>query len=330
LGPKQVNKTMKITSLYFNILLLPFYLFPFSPFPLFAQTTISDYKIAYNVHVPDTTKDDWEIMIMNSDGSAKKNISSHPDVAWTYHAHKDKLYFVSDRDTTYRHYFLYEMNSDGKNLRKVTDLRLEDSWISSRHDGKELIVVGRIGAAIRHQFFLINTATGQFQQLTRDTAAYHGHPCFSPDGKQIVFSYKKNKRDRNSIEELYLMNADGTRGHQLTHYPMDNISVKEPGYKAASAKWHPSGAFITFLSLRDGRNSIYAIRPDGSATWKLLDNDEADGWHDWSPDGNWLVYDKSDIAGNQYHIMLMNWQTKETVQLTDTMYRSQLAPVFVK
>jgi TolB protein len=300
------------------------------PISLSAQIDIRDYKIAYNIHVPDTSKDDWEIMSMNIDGSEKKNISAHPDVAWMYHAHDDKIYFVSDRDTTYRHYFLYEMNADGQHVRKVSDLRLEDSWISSRHHGQELIVVGRIGRDIRHQLFLINTANGQYRQLTRDTAAYHGHPCFSPDGKQIVFSYKENKRDRNVPEDLYLMNDDGTGGHRLSHYPMDNPSAREPGYKAASAKWHPSGTFITFLSLRDGRNSIYAIRPDGSETWKLLENAESDGWHDWSPDGNWLTYDQSDIEGKQFHIMLMNWQTKAKTKLTDTTYKSQLAPVFVR
>lgn len=37
----------------------------------------------------------------------------------------------------------------------------------------------------------------------------------------------------------------------------------------------------------------------------------------------------SDARESQYHIMLMNWATKEVQQLTDTTYKSQLSPVFL-
>jgi TolB protein len=62
----------------------------------------------------------------------------------------------------------------------------------------------------------------------------------------------------------------------------------------------------------------------------LTDSQTAEGWHDWSPDGKWLAYDASDIEGKQFQIMLMNWQTKELKQLTDSSYKSQFAPVFVE
>ena len=48
--------------------------------------------------------------------------------------------FISGRDTCRRCYLLYEMDADGGNLRKVSDIRLADSWMSSRKDGTELIV----------------------------------------------------------------------------------------------------------------------------------------------------------------------------------------------
>lgn len=288
------------------------------------------YSIAYNIHVPDTTKDDWEIMHMNLDGSNKQNITNHRDVAWTYHAYQNRLFFISDRDTSYRCFFLYECDANGKGLKKISNLRLEDSWMSTRNQGRELIVTGRIGRAIRFQFFLVNTLNGQYRQLTQDTAAMYSDPCFSPDGKKIVFSYKKNRRDRSTHEELYLMNADGTGMTQLTHYPENNPSAKEYGYKAGSARWHPTENFITYVSKQDGRNRIFAITPDGKKQWKLLDNPNSDGWHDWSSDGSWLVFNSSDNAETQYHITLMNWKTKEQKQLTDNTYKSQLGPVFVE
>ena len=71
-------------------------------------------SIAYNIHLPDTTKDDWEIMRMKFDGSDKKNITNYPDVAWTYLAYKSRLFFISDRDTCYRCFFLYECDCQWK------------------------------------------------------------------------------------------------------------------------------------------------------------------------------------------------------------------------
>jgi TolB protein len=70
-----------------------------------------------------------------------------------------------------------------------------------------------------------------------------GDPCFSPDGKKIAFYYQKDKTDKTSHEELFLMNDDGTGITQLTHYPENNPSAKEYGYRAGATKWHPTEKF---------------------------------------------------------------------------------------
>ena len=294
------------------------------------KSTEKKISIAYNVHLPDTTKDDWEIIKMNFDGTGKKNILNNDDVAWTYTTYKNRLFFISDRDTCYRCFFLYETDANGSIVKKVSNLQLEDSWMSTRKDGEEMIVAGRIGKVVRYQFFIINTKTGAYRQITKDTSALYRDPCFSPDGKKIVFSYQKNKRDKSTHEELYLMNEDGSELTQLTHYPENNPSAKDYGYRAGSARWHPTENFISYVSLQDGRHSIFAITPDGKKQWKLIDNPESEGWHDWSSDGKWLVFNSSDKAETQYHITLVNWQTKEKKQLTDMTYKSQLSPVFIE
>lgn len=293
------------------------------------QNNAQNYTIAYNVHILDTTRDNYDIFTMNMDGSGKKNIINNDDVAWTYYAYKDRLFFISDRDTCYRCFFLYECDKDGNNIKKVSQLMLEDSWMCSRHKGDEIIVTGRIGT-IRYQLFVINTISGEYKQLTNDTAAMYFDPCFSPDGRQIVFSYKKEKRNKSTHEELYIMNENGTGMKQLTHYPENNISSKEYGYRAGASIWHPTENYITYVSKQDGRHSIFAVTTDGKKLWKLTENTTAEGWHDWSPDGKWLVFNSSDPEETQYHITLMNWETKEQKQLTDNTYRSQLSPVFIE
>ena len=202
--------------------------------------------------------------------------------------------------------------------------------MSARNGGEEIIVGGRLGDSVRNQLFLIKRGDGSFRQLTKDTAAIFRDACFSPDGKKIVFSYQKNKIDKSAHEELYLMNEDGTAFTQLTRYPENNPSAKEYGYRAGAARWHPNENFISYVSRQDGRHSIFAVSPDGKKQWKLIENPESEGWHDWSPDGHWLVFNNSDNKETQFHISLMNWVTKEKEQLTDTSFKSQLGPVFIE
>lgn len=286
-------------------------------------------KIVYNV-LENKDKDDYDLYAMNTDGSGQTNITRHPDVAWTYYAWKDKLYFISDRDTCHRCYFLYESDADGNRVRKVANLRLEDSWMSSRHNGKEIIVTGRIGREIRYQLFLVNTASGAFRQLTTDTTAAYSDPCFSPDGKQIVYRYKKKRRDRNEKAELWLMNADGSgTPRQLTHYPPNDTTAQWHSYHAGPPHWNEQAGYITYQSLQEGKYSIYAVPPDGRRNFKLVDMPLEAGWHSWSPDGDWLAMDVFNHEQTTFDIWLWNRKTKELKQLTNT-ERYEQSPVFVE
>lgn len=64
--------------------------------------------------------------------------------------------------------------------------------------------------------------------------------------------------------------------------------------------------------------------------WKLTGNLSVEGWYNWSPNGNPLAFDSSNPEEIQYHIMLMDWKSPKTVQLTDTTSHNPFAPVFVK
>lgn len=292
------------------------------------ENRLNNWKIAYNVLV-DSANDNYDVFVMNTDGSGKRNITNHPDVAWTYYAWKNRLFFISDRDTCRRCYFLYEMDNHGRNPRKVTPLQLEDSWMSSRNNGRELVVTGRIGKEVRMQLFLVDSETGSFRQLTNDTVALYRDPLFSPDGTQIVFAYKKNRRDRNEIEELYGMHADGSEMYQLTHFPANDTTAKWHSYHAGPPRWNKQENFISYQSFQNGKYSLYAVAPDGSRQWKLTDNNFDEGWHDWSPDGRWLFLETFDTAQTQFAIHRMDWQMKTLLQLTDTTYKYQQAPVVI-
>ncbi len=288
------------------------------------------WRLAFNT-LENQAGDDYEVYTMGIDGSDLKNVTNHKDVAWTYYSIPGKLLYNSDREACRRCYFLYESDIDGAYPRKVTNLQLEDSWMGSRNNGKELVVSGRIDTRVRYQLFIVDRATGSYRQLTNEPAAAFRDPSFSPDGKQIIYVYKKNRTDRTEIEELYIMNADGTNRRKLTTYPKDDPLGKDPGYHVGPPHWNAKYKFITYQSNQAGKQSIYAVTPDGKKQWKLTESKLDEGWHDWSPDGEWLAFDSRDEATGRYDIYLMNYKTKETKKLTGSSTKKyHQSPVFLQ
>ncbi|MCC7308524.1 MAG: PD40 domain-containing protein [Acidobacteria bacterium] len=294
-----------------------------------AEAQDPSWKVAFNV-LQDPKADDYEVYTIGIDGSGPRNVTGNKDVAWTYHSIPGKVLFVSDRGACRRCYFLYESDLEGGNIRKITNLQLEDSWMGSRSNGKELIVAGRIDTRVRYQLFIVDRESGAFRKLTQEPEAAFRDPTFSPDGKRVAYVYKKKRTDRTEIEEMYIMNLDGTNRRKLTTYPASDPLAKDPGYKVGPPQWNAKYDFISYQSNQEGKQSIYAVTPDGKKQWKLTDSKLDEGWHDWSPDGKWLVFDSRDAATGRYDLMLMNYRTKEIKNLTgSSAFKYHQAPVFI-
>ncbi len=294
----------------------------------FAQR--SDLKIAYNVHA-DTATGNYEIFVMNADGSGKKNISNHPSIDWVYYAYGNKLYFVSDRDTTKRKYQLFEMNSDGTEVRKISKFVVDDSYISSRRNGTELIVSSRKDGP--RAFYIIDLKGSIITKVLPKGLEYIADPLFIGDGKKIVFRgcpqspFKTRKgNDPVSNDELYLINDDGTGLDKLTTYPATDTTAEWHSYHSGPPRWNSKKNVITYPSFRDGKMVLMAfdLNSNKSSEWFAHQNEA--GWHDWSSDGRWVVADMSSPTG--YDIYMIDPTTKSVKRLTDD-WRSEQYPVFV-
>ena len=289
----------------------------------------AQYRIAYNVY-EDTARDNYDIYIMNMDGTEQKNITNTPGVEWVYYAYEDRIFFISDRDTCHRCYFLYEMDVDGNNVKKLSDLQLEDSWMSSRNRASEMIVLGRIGKQVRSQLFLVNLENGSSKQLTNDTVSSKRDPLFLPGGNEIVLAYRPDKSLRRTVPaELWKMNLDGSDKAQLSFFPKSDTTTQWFEYHAGPPQWNNKYKFISYLSKQQGQTQIYALTVDGQKHWQLTKDELSSGWHSWSPDGEWLIMDKSTHEGKQFDIYLMNYKTRKTTQLTKG-WKTEQAPVFVE
>ncbi len=300
---------------------------PPPPAPPPAEPQAPALRIAYNVFT-NSPKDNYEIFVMDMEGKNKRNITNTPGVEWVYASHGDRLYFLSDRDTCHRCYFLYEMDATGGNLRRLSDRQLQDSWVASRMNGTEFLVDPK---GIRDTAFFLIDAKGLVADTLYHGLAYANDPCFSPDGEQVVFrgSGKKFKEGIGFLDELYVINTDGSDLHQLTHYPAADTSAEWWQYHAGPPFWDANTNRISFMSMRKGNYSIFSINPDGSDERQLTGDSLSEGWHAWSPDGEWLVFNASDRAETWFDIALISKEGGEAMRLTtDTLFEQ--APVFVE
>ncbi|MBN2174500.1 MAG: hypothetical protein JW731_10220 [Bacteroidales bacterium] len=297
-------------------------------FPATRNSSIdtSRLMIAYNVLV-DEIADDYEVFVMNLDGSGKRNISNSPGVDWVYYANKDKIYFVSDRDTAHRHYFLWEMNADGFNKRRVSDLRLEDCFFSSRNNGLEFII--KPHRFIDSAFYIIDL-NGRLIRKVDPGLPYFYDVSFSPDGESIVFrgANKKSKKEEGFSDELYVMNIETGLKKRITQYPADDTTAEWWAYHAGPPVWEPNRNIISYASKRKGVYSLFSVYPNGSDSKQITPDGFDAVYHSWSPDGEFLVTDGTGTIGENYDIYLMQANGSGIERLTsDTIYEQ--GPVFV-
>jgi DNA-binding winged helix-turn-helix (wHTH) protein len=100
-------------------------------------------------------------------------------------------------------------------------------------------------------------------------------PSFSPDGKQVVFSWNG---ERDGVENLFILTAGVGGARRLT----------EGASPATNPAWSPDGSWIAF---RRGLGEIWVVRPDGSGERRLSETKAVPtaARLAWSPDSKVLI-----------------------------------------
>jgi Tol biopolymer transport system component len=132
----------------------------------------------------------------------------------------------------------------------------------------------------------------------------------SPDQKQMLVA-----RGAPPNIDVFLYDATGALVRKLTDQP--NFDYQP--------RWSPDGQRLAYVSVRENRQVIFTMRPDGSEPTQLTVNGVQNSEPAWSPDGRRIVF-RSERNGNP-DIFVMNADGSDQRALT-TDARAEYMPTW--
>jgi Tol biopolymer transport system component len=134
-----------------------------------------------------------------------------------------------------------------------------------------------------------------FDSVTAPMWAYGSH-----DGRFLLFN-----SPLSGSRNLWLAPRDGSAA------PRQVTSV--PGDALAHSSLSPDGSRVAFASIAAGHSDIWTQRVDGSDLRQLTNDETADSWPVWSPDGEWIVFNSDRATGRETRRINANGGASEKI-----------------
>lgn len=187
---------------------------------------------------------------------------------------------------------LYVVDADGSNLTPLNDVEaLDPQHPTWSPDGERIAFYSRAKRAL----FAANADGSDPVELLAIQAT---EPAWSPDGTEIAFV------NRDSGQEIYVMDADGSNLRNLT----DNPAAAE-----GSPAWSPDGSMIAF----EQDSQIFVMNADGSSPRQLTEGGTRNEDPSWSPDGSNIAF-SSDRDGLPNDLWIIRSDGTDPVQITES------------
>ena len=242
---------------------------------------------------------DWEIYIMNIDGSNLVQLTHNTvtDAYPVWSPDGQQIAFETERDGNSE---IYLMNADGtepQNLSRHPANERDPAWSP---DGTRIAFDS--DRKSNQELYIMNSDGSDVTTLT-ETIGRNILPAWAPDEKRMAYT-----GNRYLGWNVYVMKIDQTHDKRITD-----------GHGACRPDWSPDGKKIAYVSQKaDGKGDVWIMNPDGSQKQQLtFDTENYDYYPDWSPDGNHLLYAKtSDKKRGNWELYVMTADGKQHARLT--------------
>ncbi len=211
---------------------------------------------------------------------------------------------------------IYTANPDGSGLTRLTNYGVYTAEGTLSPDGRTIVFTSTKDGDL--DLYTMGIDGSNVCQLTH-VAGYDGGAFFSHDGKQIVYranhptdsaelgEYRDLLRQgivRPNKMEIWVMNADGTNQHQVTHLGGANFA---PFFT-------PDDKRILFSSNyknpHSGNFDLYLVNADGTQLEPVTTDSSFDGFPQFSPDGTKLVWASGRFSHTErgLNIFIADWR----------------------
>jgi len=173
---------------------------------------------------------------------------------------------------------IWVVRPDGSGLRSITDGSRDMVSPSFSPDGAKILF-----DAVYGHLFTVNVDDGNLTDL----GVTGGHAEWSPDGTKISYT----NWGLTYESDIFIYDIVSQTSFQLTHH--------DSGEAFNQATWAPNGDQLAIAKRgSDGDYDICRINANGTGLVNLTEDwtDTGEYWTDWSPDGQYIFFDR-EISG---------------------------------